>query len=204
MALTKRQYLAAMGIDVWVPRVSGAVDIGVQEEASSATPLPDAAAPKSFSQKKAERPAPRRKVAAPPPAPAFSLALLHYGSVGLCLSLEAGGKLPRRFCDDVARAGRGDVENARFQQLDWPMLKSTSIDQSIDVAREVVARKFLWLPDRIFVFGEDVCDYHQAIAAAKPGQVVRAEPKHYTLMGGVFEVMASADAKRLLWKLISQ
>lgn len=211
MVLTRKQYLAAMGVDVWVSRppkeegITGPVPATRPEPpipASAAlkvqarAPLPERSAPSQAAEGRAARQVPEE-------VPRFSFALLRYGSVGLCLSLANEEKLPRRFCDDVARAAGGDVESAEFQQLNWPMVKSASLDQCLDAAREVVTHKFSQLPDRIFVFGHDVCAYHHPIARGKPGEVVRDGAKQYVLMAGASEVMASPAEKRRLWKLIN-
>ncbi len=202
-----------MGIDVWVLRTNVAP---IEAETAAAAPaattqsrgiqqVADAIGPITETQTDAPKPAP--KPAAPQKlkeTPSFTLALFHYGTVGICISVAPGQSPPRKFCDDVARAAGGDVGGVRYQQLEWPMVKSSSIDQSIDAARAVVAQKFSLLPQQVMIFGSDVCNYFAPIEAGSPGTTIRHEERRFTLMPAVAEVMSSASHKRQLWQLICQ
>ena len=85
------------------------------------------------------------------PIPEFMLALFHYETIGICLSLRAESELPRRFCDDVARAMGGSIESVRYQSLKLPMLSTSGNAQSIKAAREGVTQKFRQKPAREMV-----------------------------------------------------
>ena len=130
--------------------------------------------------------------------------MLHYGSLGLCLSMAEGETLPRIFCDDVARAAGGDVEAVKYQQLDWPMVNSATMDQSIEVARQVVAGKLAQLPNHILFFGPDLPQYIEPLASTKLGETVQVGKAQCLLLANAADVMASGEEKRKLWHLVRQ
>ncbi len=142
-----------------------------------------------------------------PAQPRFTLAFLHYDQLGLCLCLPDGqAKVPRLFCDDIARALGNDPETARFQLLEWPMLKhSSSIDQSIDAAIQVVAQKFSLLPGTVLVFGEAAKQYHPGLETlVVAGGVQELAGQTVYLFDEVSQVMQSAATKRTLWQTLRQ
>lgn len=187
-----------MGIEVWRVRRSVPPGIDTVRDDSSA----DAASAVQRPAVEAEsQPAPRPEVSKPVSAvevPRFRMALLHYGEVGLCLSLQAGVELPRRFCDDIARCLGGQPDTAKYQQLDWPMLSSGGIDQSIDAARQVVTQKFGVLPEKVLVLGADLAAYYGPLTEAEPGVPMNHGRQSILLMSSLEEVMNSATAKRRL------
>ncbi|MDE0991411.1 MAG: hypothetical protein OSA83_19555, partial [Pseudomonadales bacterium] len=170
MGLTRSGYLKAMGIDVWTSRSAVAPQVVAAVEAA----IEPANSPTGMS-----RQAPAKKVetdttvqtgdaAIGKQIPEFMLALFHYETIGICLSLRAESELPRRFCDDVARAMGGSIASVRYQLLKWPMLSTSGIDQSINAAREVVTQKFRQMPARVLVFGDDVDEYYNPLRDLAP------------------------------------
>ena len=139
-----------------------------------------------------------------PPPPRFTLALLQYEQLGLCLSLPPNNKgsdtkIPQRFCDDLARALGQNPETANCQLIEWPELDSPHIDQSMAVATDVVAHKFSALPSIVLVFGEVVKQYHPGLEALTPTDPVQIGTQRVYLYDEVSNIMHSADAKRALW-----
>jgi hypothetical protein len=130
--------------------------------------------------------------------PEFMLALLHYETIGLCLSLRAESELPRRFCDDVARAMGGDIESVRYQLLKWPMLSTSGIDQSINAAREVVTQKFRQMPARVLVFGDDVGEYYNPLRDLAPLSVGAVGAQTFLKVPSLKGLLGSGSAKREL------
>jgi len=207
--LSRQQYLKAMGIDVWSIRQA---PCGL----AVAQPIlpqgdPDLAVPATYQSMRnasaksavagaiipADRPIEQE-------VPEFRLALLHYGSIGICLSLGKTAELPRRFCDDIAGIMGGDLKAARFHQLDWPMLSSRDIDQSISAAREVVTQKFRVLPSRVVVFGEDVGEYFiplRDLPVLTPGAI---GSQSFLLIPSLGDLMGSSAAKRELMATLYQ
>ncbi len=174
-----------MGIDVWMLRPAVPV-----EPVDEAKPEEQIEAP--VSQPVAED------------TPEFTLAFVHYGTVGLCLSLESGQtEIPRRFCDDLARSMGGNLEAARFQKLEWPMVKSPGIDQSIETAREVVAEKLDVLPPTVLMFGEDIKIYFAPLADHETGTIRKVQGRSIALFESSLQVMASATHKSTVWHVIS-
>ena len=49
-----------------------------------------------------------------PATPRFRIAMLHYGSIGICVSLEQDADFPRRFCDDLARFMAADLQSLKL------------------------------------------------------------------------------------------
>lgn len=170
MGLTKGGYLRAMGIDVWTSRPTVAPDVGaapemlVQQE-NSADQVSRRALVKNVEP---ETPIQIEAAAADKQIPEFMLALFHYETIGICLSLRAESELPKRLCDDVARALGANIKSVRYQLLKWPMLSTSGIDQSINAAREVVTQKFRQMPSRVLVFGDDVGEYYHPLRDLAP------------------------------------
>ena len=200
MGLTRNGYLKAMGIDVWTsrsvvaPQMVGAVEAAI-EPASRSTVM--------------SRPAPAIKIEADvtvqtgdaamgEPIPEFMLALFHYETIGICLSLRAESELPRRFCDDVARAMGGNVESVRYHLLKWPMLSTSGIDQSINAAREVVTQKFRQMPARGLVFGDDVGDYYNPLRDMAPLSVGVVGVQTFLKVSSLKDLLGSGSAKHEL------
>ena len=199
----KRDYLNAMGIDVWSIRPA----VGRQSAATGQpSPVPDII--KTMGAAPGTPPSEVSSLETGPPGqaataeagtvPRFRLALLHYGSFGICVSLGESGKLPRRFCDDLARVMGCDLEALRYHELVWPMLDTSGIDQSVNAAREVVARKLGALPPRVLVFGDDVAEYFTPLQEAeREPQAVGSQS--FLLQPALAETMTSADIKRRLF-----
>ncbi len=137
--------------------------------------------------------------------PRFRLALFHYGSLGLCLSLDTADKLPRRFCDDLARSFGGNIDAVKYHQLEWPMLSTSGIDQSIKAAREVVTQKFRLLPPMVLVFGQDVAEYYPPLDTLEAFSPGRVGPQQFLLIPSLSEFMRSGvEKKRLLLTMQAQ
>ena len=200
MGLTRNGYLKAMGIDVWTsrsvvaPQMVAAVEAAI-EPASRSTVM--------------SRPAPAIKIEADvtvqtgdaamgEPIPEFMLALFHYETIGICLSLRAESELPRRFCDDVARAMGGNVESVRYHLLKWPMLSTSGIDQSINAAREVVTQKFRQMPARVLVFGDDVGDYYNPLRDMAPLSVGVVGVQTFLKVSSLKDLLGAGSAKHEL------
>jgi hypothetical protein len=126
------------------------------------------------------------------------LALFHYETIGICLSLRAESELPRRFCDDVARAMGGSIESVRYQLLKWPMLSTSGIDQSINAAREVVTQKFRQMPARVLVFGDDVDEYYNPLRDLAPLSVGAVGVQTFLKVPSLKGLLGSGSAKREL------
>lgn len=197
----KRAYLDAMGIDVW--SVRPAIPVPARAR-SSASPVPDlikaiGAAPQPVRPPKPETAQVATSSPQPEPeVPRFRLALLHYGTFGICVSLSESESVPRRFCDDLARVMGADLEGLRYHELTWPMLSTSGIDQSVNAAREVVTQKLKTLPARVLVIGEDVAEYFGALreAQAEPRVV---GPQSFLLIPSMVQTSASADVRRSLF-----
>lgn len=207
--LSRQQYLKAMGIDVWSIRPAPGGLAVVQPTLAQGDP--DLAVPATYPSMRnasvksavtgaiipADRPTKQE-------VPEFRLALLHYGSIGICLSLGKTAELPRRFCDDIAGIMGGELKAARFHQLQWPMLSSRDIDQSISAAREVVTQKFRVLPSRVIVFGEDVGEYFNPLRdlpVLTPGSI---GSQSFLLIPSLGDLMGSSAAKRELMATLCQ
>ncbi len=196
----KRQYLDAMGIDVWSVRPDNPAPV---QPSSGHSPMPDlvkaiGAAPEPSKKAPVPKQEPVHEAPVAAEVPQFRFALLHYGSLGVCVSLGESDSLPRRFCDDLARVMGADIDSVRYQELKWPMLNTSGIDQSVNAAREFVTQKFRALPTRVVVIGEDVAEYFG------PLRDLGAEPKlvgnqSYLMIPSMAQTAASADIKRSLF-----
>lgn len=226
MGLTRSGYLKAMGIDVWTsrptvaPQMVAAVEAAIeppnnaQNNAQNDAPS-DAQnnAPSDATNNLANKPTgiPRQAAAKKVEAdvevqaevaetgkkiPEFMLALFHYETVGICLSLSAESELPRRFCDDVARAMGGNIESVRYQLLKWPMLSTSGIDQSINAAREVVTQKFRQMPARVLVFGDDVGEYYNPLRDLAPLSAGAVGVQTLLKVPSLRDLLESGSAKR--------
>ena len=203
MRLTRSGYLKAMGIDVWTSRSALAPQVDVDAEPSTQranSQDPASVQPVVEQVKKAKADAP---VQADPPIvdqeiPRFMLALFHYETIGICLSLGAESDLPRRFCDDLARAMGGNVQSVRYQLLKWPMLSTSGIDQSINAAREVVTQKFRQMPSRVLVFGDDVGEYYNPLRDLAPMSVGAVGAQTFLKIPSLKDFLVSGSSKREL------
>lgn len=200
MGLTRSGYLKAMGIDVWTsrsavaPQVVAAVEAAI-EPANSPTGMSRQAAAKKVETDTAVQ---TGDAATGKQIPEFMLALFHYETIGICLSLRAESELPRRFCDDVARAMGGNIESVRYQLLKWPMLSTSGIDQSINAAREVVTQKFRQMPARVLVFGDDVGEYYYPLRDLAPLSVGAVGVQTFLKVPSLKGLLGSGSAKREL------
>ncbi len=206
MGLTRSGYLKAMGIDVWTsrsapaPEVVAEAELTTQRANSQAAVSTQPVVERAKEVKKAKADAP---VQADPPAtdkeiPRFMLALFHYETIGICLSLGAESDLPRRFCDDLARAMGGNVQSVRYQLLKWPMLSTSGIDQSINAAREVVTQKFRQMPSRVLVFGDDVGEYYNPLRDLAPMSVGAVGAQTFLKIPSLKDFLVSGSSKREL------
>jgi hypothetical protein len=204
--LTKKQYLQAMGIEVWSLRQSHSPESpGVSEKGAARQRQPA----RADSRKVQHQPAPKIAIDSEPRIPAsidlpvFQLAFLHYQSIGFCISLPKGVEgVPRRFCDDIARVAGGDIKAAKHHQLNWPMLNNSSIDQSLKAAKEVVAQKFGLLPKTVFVFGEDIRGYFDGIADLEIGSGRTVRGQEMFLFTSISQLMDSSNHKKSLWQFL--
>ena len=200
MGLTRSGYLKAMGIDVWTsrsaitPQVVVALESAIQSM-NSVTEM-STQAPDRYVETAAAVQTEAALVGTP--LPEFMLALLHYETVGLCLSLGAESELPRRFCDDVARTMGGNIESLRYQLLKWPMLSTSGIDQSINAAREVVTQKFRQMPSKVLVFGDDVSDYYNPLRDLAPMSVGSVGAQAFLKVPSLKKLLESGSSKREL------
>lgn len=136
--------------------------------------------------------------------PRFRLALLHYESVGLCLSLGDSKEFPRRFCDDLAKVMGGNVAGVRYHQLEWPMLSTSGIDQSISAARGVVTQKFKVLPNKVIVIGSDVGELFNPLLDMAPVTPHQVGSQSFLLIPALTELLASSTLKRELLVALNQ
>ncbi len=193
MAATKQDYLKAMGIEVWLLRPDTGVATS-EEKPENLREEKVLAVPDAVVADKSDTGA----------RPQFSLAFLHYETVGFCLSLQGdSAELPRRFCDDLARSLGGNVDAARYHKLVWPMVRSSGFDQSLDAAKEVVAEKFSTMPRSIVVFGEDLNEYYEPLKDQQIGAESEVDGRTCVLFESVDRVMSSADQQRNLWRILS-
>ena len=200
MGLTRNGYLKAMGIDVWTsrsvvaPQTVAAVEAAIEPASRSTVMSRSAPAIKI----EADVTVQTGDAAMGEPIPEFMLALFHYETIGICLSLRAESELPRRFCDDVARAMGGNVESVRYHLLKWPMLSTSGIDQSINAAREVVTQKFRQMPARVLVFGDDVGDYYNPLRDMAPLSVGVVGVQTFLKVSSLKDLLGSGSAKHEL------
>jgi len=200
MGLTRNGYLKAMGIDVWTsrsvvaPQTVAAVEAAIEPASRSTVMSRSAPAIKI----EADVTVQTGDAAMGEPIPEFMLALFHYETIGICLSLRAESELPRRFCDDVARAMGGNVESVRYHLLKWPMLSTSGIDQSINAAREVVTQKFRQMPARVLVFGDDVGDYYNPLRDMVPLSVGAVGVQTFLKVPSLKDLLGSGSAKHEL------
>lgn len=210
--LSTRQYLQAMGIDVWERR-----ELRQRRPVLAGTPVADESStaqepsrrtvnritePRETTRETTDVPAANSQPA--PAVPRFRLGLYHYDSVGLCIFLGEHDELPRRLCDDVARIMGGDVEKLRFQELKWPMLETAGIDQSEHAAREVVTQKFRTLPDNLLVFGAGIANYFHPISSLTHMTPARVGTQTMLLVNDLQVFMTSAQEKRNLLRILHQ
>lgn len=195
-----------MGINVWsvrpaipspVQTSSGGSPLPELVKAIGASPEPARKAAAPLAEKPVNETA-RQSAAVEAEVPRFRYALLHYGTLGVCISLGETDSLPRRFCDDLARVLGGDLEGLRYHELTWPMLDTSGIDQSVNAAREVVTQKLKSLPAKVVVIGEDVAEYYG------PLRDIGDQPRtvgnqSYLLVPSMARTSASAEIKRSLF-----
>lgn len=218
MGLTRSGYLKAMGIDVWTSRPAVAPQVVAGAEpaikhagsqsglaARMAVEKPEKAEKVEITEKaqkvaKAETDVPVKAgdVAVGKEIPEFMLALFHYETIGICLSLRAESDLPGRFCDDVARTMGGNIKSVRYQLLKWPMLSTSGIDQSINAAREVVTQKFRQMPSRVLVFGDDVGEYYNPLRDLPTMSVGAVGAQTFLKVPSLKDLLGSGSAKREL------
>jgi len=205
--LTQLEALQAMGIEVWTLRdveiaegqpalVSTATDLGAREESLGALGLAKQINEKAETSTNAH--GVKEKTVSPniSPSPEFRFALLHYETVGFCVSLSDVKELRRRIFDDIARFMAADPKTMKQQVIEWPMLESLSIDQSLDAARQVVTQKFRLLPAKVIVVGSDVVPYFGPLEKALTETPVLVGSQSYLLIPSVSELMESAQRKR--------
>ena len=131
--------------------------------------------------------------------PVFSLVFLHYRTHGFCLWLNsADSALSRKFCDDVARFIGADLTATKYQKLDWPMLNTPGVDQSLEVVQEVLAQKFSVLPKQIIVFGEEVCRFHPGLVGTSLGETRILGSQSVLLVPALKTLLDSGSQKRQL------
>ena len=200
MGLTRSGYLKAMGIDVWTSRsaITPQVVVAVESAIQSMNSLTEMSTQAPDRDVETTAAVQTEAALVGTPLPEFMLALLHYETVGLCLSLRAESELPRRFCDDVARTMGGNIESLRYQLLKWPMLSTSGIDQSINAAREVVTQKFRQMPSKVLVFGDDVGDYYNPLRDLAPMSVGAVGAQAFLKVLSLKELLGSGSSKREL------
>ena len=212
---TRQSYLKAMGIEVWRYRAPGPLAVSEALPAPEARPMRQSSqgidraaavlkqgAPTLEAQQSIEaapvKPSPARQTGSREPVPEFRLGLLRYEALGIVVSLERLEALPRRLCDDIARLLSGQNEAPRYQLLEWPMLDSSSIDQSLSAARQVVTQKFTQLPARVLVLGNGVGEYFGPLASLAEGEPADIGRQSFMLVSNLKGLKSSADHKRQL------
>jgi hypothetical protein len=200
MDITRSGYLKEMGIDVWIPRsaIAPQVVVAVESAIQSMNGLTEMSAQAPDRDVETAAVVQTKTSSIGAPLPVFMLALLHYETVGLCLSLGAESELPRRFCDDVARTMGGNIESLRYQLLKWPMLSTSGIDQSINAAREVVTQKFRRMPSKVLVFGDDVGDYYNPLRDLASMSIGAVGAQTFIKVPSLTEILGSGSSKREL------
>ena len=212
--LTQLEALKAMGIEVWALRHEEIVE----EESTSVSIAPNPGAREnsldalSFRKQFNEE----RKISTnvlslekksvshnASSSPQFRFALLHYVTVGFCVSLSEVEELRRRIFDDIARFMGADPKTMKQQIIEWPILKTSSIDQSLDSARQVVTQKFGLLPAKVIVIGSDVVPYFGPLEKALIETPVLVGDQSYLLIPSFSELMRSAQRKRELMALLN-
>ena len=212
--LTQLEALKAMGIEVWVLRREEIVE----EQSTSVLIEPDPGARqnsldalnfrKQFgAETKTSTNAPLLAEKAVFPnvssSPKFRFALLHYMTVGFCVSLSEVDEMPRRIFDDIARFMGADPKTMKQQIIEWPMLETSSIDQSLDAARQVVTQKFGLLPAKVIVMGYDLIPYFGPLEKALMETPVLVGSQSYLLIPSFSELKRSAQRKRELLVLLN-
>ena len=212
--LTQLEALEAMGIEVWVLRR----EEKVEEQSTSVLIEPDPGARqnsldalnfrKEFSaESKTSTNAPLLPEKAVSPnvssSPKFRFALLHYMTVGFCVSLSEVDEPPRRIFDDIARFMGAHPKTMKQQIIEWPMLETSSIDQSLDAARQVVTQKFGLLPAKVIVMGYDLVPYFGPLEKALMETPVLVGSQSYLLIPSLSELKRSAQRKRELLVLLN-
>lgn len=205
---SRASYLRAMGIEVWTRRaLVPAVPKGPDAPAGLASGAKQDTAPAVVETAAAAVPSIRASLPTPvetrpPEVPRFRLGMLHYGDFSVCMLLAEKAEFPRRFSDDVARLMGADIAAARYQQLDWPMLDTQGIDQSVHAAREVVMRKFSVLGRQVLVIGTDIGDYYLPLAGFEPLVPRTVDRQSMLWVPGLRTVTASADSKQQFMYLL--
>ena len=200
---SRASYLKAMGIEVWTrralvspmpngPDAPARLAPGAKQEPAPAAVETTVAPVPSIPASSSPTPVETRV----PEVPRFRLGMLHYGDFSVCMLLAEKAEFPRRFSDDVARLMGADIAAARYQQLDWPMLDTQGIDQSVNAAREVVMRKFAVLARRVLVIGADIGDYYLPLAGFEPLAPRDVNRQSMLWVPGLDTVTASADSKQ--------
>lgn len=169
----RNQYLAEMGVDVWVLRQEGArylhaPSASPREDASPKRPAPQPATPRvavPAAKSEPEVEAPRRQPRTPvstEPVPEFHLCFMNYSAISLVFNVPMGAEsLPAslsRFGEDVALAYSGDSQGA-VSALKWPMVRSTHIDQSEGAARIVLGQRVAKCATHVVVFGKSTASW---------------------------------------------
>ena len=193
--LTKLETLKAMGIEIWMHRERSTRVLG--SASGLLIPTPDE---QRGSQESKQDSSGDAELA----IPSLRFAMLHYGSLGICLSLPEEAYLPRRFCDDVARFMAADLEGLKLQIFEWPMLDTSGIDQSIDAAREVVTQKLGALPAQVIVIGENVSDYFGPLEKIGDEAQVLIGEQSYLVILSLAELLKSGTKKRRLMALLAR
>ena len=214
--LTQLEALKAMGIEVWV--LKREEEEIVEKQSTSVLIEPDPGARqnsldalnfrKQFSaESKTSTNAPLLAEKAVSPnvssSPQFRFALLHYMTVGFCVSLSEMDELPRRIFDDIARFMGAHPKTMKQQIIEWPMLETSSIDQSLDAARQVVTQKFGLLPAKVIVMGYDLVPYFGPLEKALMETPVLVGSQSYLLIPSLSELKRSAQRKRELLALLN-
>ena len=201
--LNRLETLKAMGIEVWTLRPGPEAG---DMPASSPSPVESRAGKAGETVATRESDSVSRPLPVKPmtdEVPEFRFELLHYETVGICISLAADAGLPRRFCDDIARTMGASIDKARFQMLEWPMLNTSGIDQSLSAARQVLTQKFSIMPRRTVVIGTDVPRFYGPLRSMEPGVPGQAGNQSFLFVPSLVELMGSAAEKRKLMRTLS-
>ena len=212
---TRQSYLKAMGIEVWRYRAPGPLAVAEASSAPGArssqyagggidaaaavlkqtAPTPEA---RQHKQAAPAGPSPAKQARSREPVPEFRLGLLRYENLGIVVSLTPGEAVPRRLCDDIARLLAGQHETPSYHLLEWPMLDSSSIDQSLSAARQVVTQKLTQLSGRVLVLGEGLGEYFGPLASLADGEAADIGRQSFMLVSNLAALKSSADQKRQL------
>jgi hypothetical protein len=183
--VSKLEYLARMGVEVWVPRESQPKGI-TEDVHPPATEAPV-------------------EIPGPSPEPLY-FCFLNYGNVALCCALEPGlTTIPndvRRLCNDIAFALVGKRAAPEVLELRWPLIETgpSSIESAVALVRQNAAR----LPARIVMFGLRFAQYSLDVEDIEAGVLYLQGEQQILVEDDISDYIGSVERKRSLWDTINK